>query len=77
MQEFITIAVFNYAHEVAVLKTILENHQIPYFFKDENLVAVNPFGSFAYGGIKLQIHPNDREIVQGILDNLNDNLKIV
>lgn len=77
MPEFVTIAVFNYAHEVVVLKSILENYQIPYYFKDENLVAVNPFASFAYGGIKLQVHPNDKEIVQSILDKLNDHLKIV
>ncbi|HEX8577581.1 MAG TPA: DUF2007 domain-containing protein [Flavobacterium sp.] len=77
MPEFITIAVFNYAHEVVVLKSILENHQIPHYFKDENIVAVNPFASFAYGGIKLQVHPNDKEVVQSILDDLNDNLKIV
>ena len=77
MPEFITIAIFNYFMGVVVLKSILQNHQIPHYFKDENLVAVNPFASFAYGGIKLQVHPNDKEIVQSVLDNLNDHLKIV
>lgn len=60
-----------------VLKSILENEGIPYLFQNENLIAVNPLVSFTYGVINLKVHPNDKEIVQTILDNLNNNLKIV
>lgn len=77
MTEFITIAIFNYPHEIIVLKSILDSEGIPYFFQNENLIAVDPLASFAYGGIKLKIHPNDFEKVQEILDNLNTNLEIV
>ncbi len=77
MTEFITIATFNFAHEVMVLKTILDRENIPYLFQNENLVSINPFASLAYGGIQLKIHPNDFEAVQTILDDLNNNLKIV
>jgi len=77
MKDFITIAIFNYPNEIAVLKTILDNEGIHYFFENETIVSVDPFASLAYGGIKLKIHPNDREIVQTILDNLESNLKIV
>ena len=77
MTEFVTIVTFNYPHEIVVLKSILENRGIAFFFQNENLVASNPFASIAYGGIILKIHPNDFEEVQGILDDLNSNLKIV
>ena len=77
MTEFITIATFNFAHEIAILKSILEREEIPHLFQNENLVSIDPLASIAYGGIKLKIHPNDKETVQTILDNLNNNLKIV
>jgi len=77
MTEFITIATFTFAHEISVLKTILEREGIPYLFQNENLVSTDPLASLAYGGIQLKIHPNDKEVVQQILDELNNNLKIV
>jgi flagellar biosynthesis/type III secretory pathway protein FliH len=77
MNEFLTIATFNYPHEIIVLKSILQNEGILFSFQNENLIAANPFASFAYGGIILKVHPNDFEIVQAILDNLNSNLEIV
>ncbi|MFV8362589.1 DUF2007 domain-containing protein [Flavobacterium sp. ZT3P35] len=77
MEEFQTIAIFNYSHEIIVIKHLLEQEAIHYFFENENLVSVDPFGSFAHGGIKLKIHFNDFEKVQELLDNLNSNLKIV
>ncbi len=77
MTEFVTIAVFNFAHEIVVLKSILENEGIKYFFQNEHLVSINPLATSAYGGIHLKIHPNDFHEVQAILDNLNNSLKIV
>jgi len=77
MTEFITIATFNFTHEIMVLKSILDHEGILYLFQNENLIAVDPLASFAYGGILLKVHPNDIEKVKEILDNLNSNLKIV
>ena len=77
MEDFQTIATFNYPHEIIVLKSILQNEGIPFLFQNENLVNANPFASFAYGGIILKIHKNDFEIVQNILDNLNNRMEIV
>ena len=77
MGEFITIATFNFPHEIIVLKSILQNEGIAFFFLNETLVSVNPFASYAYGGIELKIHLNDFEAVQKILDELNNNLNIV
>jgi hypothetical protein len=77
MVNFITIAVFNFPQEIVVLKSILENEGINHYFENETIVSVDPFASIAFGGIKLKIHPNDKKEVQAILDNLNNNLKIV
>ncbi len=77
MKDFQIITRFNFAHEIIVLKSILQNEGIPFLFQNENLIAIDPFASIAYGGIQLKIHPNDFERVQKILDELNNNLKIV
>ncbi|UPQ80504.1 DUF2007 domain-containing protein [Flavobacterium azooxidireducens] len=77
MKDFITVAVFNLPSEIAVLKSILENEGIHYFFENETIVSIDPFASIAYGGIKLKVHRNDVEVVRGILDNLDSHLRIV
>lgn len=77
MTEFVTIAVFNFAHEITILKSVLDREGIPHFFQNENLIAIDPLATIAYGGIQLKIHPSDIQKVQTILDNLNNNLKIV
>ncbi len=77
MDHFQTIAIFNFAHEIVVLKSILQNEGIRFFFQNENLISIDPFATIAYGGIHLKVHRNDFERVQEILDNLNSNLEIV
>lgn len=77
MKEFLTIAIFNFPHEIIVLKSILENEGIAFLFLNETLISVNPFASYAYGGIELKVHPNDFKIVQIILDKLNNSLNIL
>ena len=77
MTEFITIATFNFPHEIIILKSILENEGILFYFQNENLISINPMATIAYGGINLKINPKDSLIVQNILDNLNNNLEIV
>ena len=79
MEDFITIAVFNYQHEIEILKHRLNMEGVVYFFENETTLQVAPMYSVALGGIKLKIHPNDTETVIAILDELNDenNLRIV
>jgi len=77
MEDFKTIAIFNYSHEIVVLKHRLDQEEIQYYFENETMTSVAPFYSNALGGIKLKIHPNDFERVQNILDELNSNLNIV
>lgn len=77
MNDFITIAIFTLPHEIAILKSILQNKGIVHYFENETIVSIDPFASLAYGGIKLKIHPNDKDVVQEILDDFNSNLKVV
>ena len=77
MTEFVTVATFNFTHEITILKTILENKGIPYLFQNENLISVDPLASFAYGGIILKVHPNDVLQVKEILNNLSENENLI
>ena len=78
MTEFIKVATFNFAHEITILKTILDHEQIPYFFQNENLISIDPLASFAYGGIQLKVHPTDLNKVKEIIEELNrPNLNII
>ncbi|WP_395050975.1 DUF2007 domain-containing protein [Flavobacterium sp.] len=77
MEDFKTITIFNYTHEIVVLKHRLDQEEIQYYFENETMSSIAPFYSNALGGIKLKIHPNDFEKVQNILDELNSNLNIV
>ena len=77
MENFVTVAVFNYQHETLIIKNLLEQEGIAYFFENETIVGIDPFATIAYGGIKLKVHPNDAELVQQILDNLDNHLRIV
>ena len=78
MEDFITIAAFNYSHEIVVLKHRLEQENIVYFFENETTLSVVPMYTNALGGIKLKVHRNDFETVTKILEELNGpNLTIV
>lgn len=79
MENFVTVAIFNYQYETLIIKNLLEQEGISYFFENETIVGIDPFATIAYGGIKLKVHPNDEATVKEILKKLNedDHLKIV
>ncbi|WP_424492791.1 DUF2007 domain-containing protein [Salinimicrobium sp. GXAS 041] len=80
MRDFITVAVFTYPHEYAVLKLLLEQAQVNHFFQNETMVEVFPFYSNALGGIYLKVHKSNTEKAKEILHSLEDTtspLKIV
>ncbi|WP_394330617.1 putative signal transducing protein [Flavobacterium suncheonense] len=79
MNDFVTVAVFDYPHEITVLKHLLDQAEIDYFFENETMMNIAPMYSQALGGIRLKVHPEDAETVREILKKLNDesNLKIV
>ncbi len=79
MEAFITIAVFDYIHEIEILKHRLDQEELQYFFENEIMSSFAPMYSTALGGIKLKIHPNDFATVKTILQEMkyDNNLKIV
>lgn len=80
MKNFVTLAVFTYPHEYAVLKLLFEQEHIRYFFQNETMIGVFPFYSNALGGILLKVHLADIDKAREILDSFNETsspLKIV
>jgi len=79
MNNFKTIAIFQYPAEYAVLQLLFDQEEIRYYFQNETMISVFPFYSNAMGGIRLQVHIEDIEIAQQIIKDLDNpsNLKIV
>ena len=79
MQDFKTIAIFTYPSEYAVLRLLLEHHEIRHVFQNETMISVLPFHSNAIGGIRLKVHQDDIALAEEIIENLNysSNLRIV
>lgn len=79
MNDFVTVAVFDYPHEITVLRHLLDQSEIQYFFENETMMNIVPMYSQALGGIRLKVHPMDVEAVRDILKKLEDdsNLRIV
>lgn len=62
--DFITVAVFDYAHELIIIRSRLESEGVECKTVDELTVQVNPLYSQAIGGIKLQVKKSD--VIQAI-----------
>ena len=79
MKDFTPIAKFTYEHEYSVLRLLLEQAQIQFFFKNETMVGMVPFYSNALGGILLFVHENDKQKAIKILEDFNSqaHLRIV
>lgn len=69
MNNFTTIAIFNYPSELLVIKSKLESEGIEYRVKDEHTVQVHHFLSNAIGGIKLQVQEKDFDKTKTLLEN--------
>lgn len=79
MKHFVTAAIFTYSHEITILKHLLEEAGLQFYFENETMASVVPLYTQALGGIKLKVHKNDLNTVKEILDNFNHNnhLKII
>ncbi|MFT6689489.1 MAG: hypothetical protein ACJAX7_002524 [Saprospiraceae bacterium] len=79
MEAFITIAIFDYIHEIEILKHRLNQEGIQYYFENELISSIVPMYTTALGGIRLKIHPNDFVLVKSILQEMryDNNLKII
>ena len=79
MERFETIAIFTYPSEYAVLRLLLEQHDIRFVFQNETMIGLLPFHSNAIGGIRLKVHPDHKELALTILEDWKgkSNLRIV
>ena len=79
MRDFITIATYTYPFEYTILKLLLDQEGISYFFENETMIGVFPFYSNALGGINLKVHKRDKDKVLQIIKDLdtNSHLRIV
>jgi len=77
MNAMITVAIFQLPQELYILKTVLERESITYYFENETIVSIDPFASIALGGIKLKVHPENKERTLQLLEDLNNPLSIV
>ncbi|KGO92717.1 hypothetical protein [Flavobacterium subsaxonicum] len=79
MKHFVTAAVFTYPHEIAILRHLLQDAGLQFYFENETMLTVVPMYTQALGGIKLKVHVNDLDTVKLILDEFErgNNLKIV
>ena len=71
MEEFITVARFTFPSDYAVLELLLQNATIRYVFLNETVTNVLPFNSYAFGGIRLQVHKKDKEKTIKIINDLD------
>ncbi|AWG20856.1 MULTISPECIES: hypothetical protein [Flavobacterium] len=79
MESFVTLAVFDYTHQIEIIKHRLNIEGFQYFFQNEIMSSFAPMYSTALGGIKLKVHPNDFENIKSILQEMKyeNNLRIV
>ncbi len=79
MEDFITVARFTFPSDYAVLELLLQQEEIRYVFLNETVINILPFHSNAFGGIRLQVHKNDKEKTIQIISDLDKStsLKIV
>jgi hypothetical protein len=69
MSTFVTVAIFNYAHEAAIPRARLESEGILCFLKDEQSMYLQPFFTFNGSGIKLQVNAEDAEDAIRVLED--------
>ena len=76
MEEYQTIAIFTYPSEYAILRLELQAQNIRFVFQNETVVGALPFHSNAFGGIRLQVHPQDIDRAKDILEDFNRNNRL-
>jgi hypothetical protein len=72
MEDFITIARFTYPSEYVIIELLLQQATINYVFLNETAITILPFHSNAFGGIRLQVHKNNKEKAIKIINNLKN-----
>lgn len=72
MLNYVKIAAFTFQYEYAVLRHLLEQEEIRFFFQNETAMGIMPFHHNALGGIYLKVHPEDVKKAEDILDNFKN-----
>jgi len=75
MNQFITIANFQYPHQAHIIQSKLEAAGIEVFLKDELTVQSHNFLSNAVGGVKLQVKASDAEEAIKLLKEMGINVE--
>ena len=70
--DFYTVTSFEYTAEAQVMKGKFMSHGIEVFLKDEHTVDVDPLVSHAIGGVKLQVHLQDKEAAIELYNELRE-----
>lgn len=70
MIHFKTLRSFQFPAEYAVLKLLLDQAHIRYFFQNETFISILPFTPYSQGGIHLKVHEQDFEKAAEILEKL-------
>ncbi len=80
MKSYLTVAIFDYPHEIMILKHLMEQSGIPFYFENETTMSIVPMYSIALGGIKLKVPAENVEDAKALLDDFfskGSNLNIV
>jgi hypothetical protein len=79
VKDYITIAIFTFPSEYAVLKLLFDQQKIRYIFLHETMIGILPFHSNADGGIKLQVYKFDAKKAKEIINQFkySSDLRIV
>lgn len=70
--DFYTVAAFEYTADAQVMKGKFQSEGIEVFLKDEHTVDVDPLVSHAIGGVKLQVHLQDKEKAIALYNELRE-----
>lgn len=68
-KDWITVATFQHHADALLAKSLLDAAEIESWLKDEHLGRMMGSHSFAFGGIKLQVMPQDEEAALAVLQS--------
>ncbi|AXG68501.1 hypothetical protein KORDIASMS9_00716 [Kordia sp. SMS9] len=70
--DFYTVTTFEYTAEARVMQGKFMSEGIEVFLRDQYTVDVDPFVSNAIGGVKLQVHLQDKEAAIALYNELRE-----
>jgi len=69
--KLVTLASFDNAIDAHLLRSKLENEEIPCFIFDENMITLNPLNNIIVGGIKVKVMEEDLNAAQQIVNHIS------